>query len=232
MPSTPWKQKELLSEEFNSEYFSGINAYLEAGWKEGKTIYPPKTMIFGAFNMVPLEDIKVVILGQDPYHNPRQAHGLSFSVPINAKIPASLRNVYKELCEDIDGFVKPDHGNLESWARQGVFLLNAFLTVEHKKPASHRKIGWEEFTDSVISKISNKRKGIVFMLWGNFAKKKAQLIDSTKHLILESAHPSPLAGNSFLGNKHFSKANNYLKSMKNKPVDWRIQSRAAKLFVI
>ena len=217
--------EKILSEEFNTDYFSGINSYLQAEWKQGKTIYPPKTLIFGAFNMVSLEDIKIVILGQDPYHNPHQAHGLSFSVPITAKTPASLRNVYKELRVDIEGFEKPNHGNLESWAKQGVFLLNAFLTVEHKKPASHRKIGWGKFTDSVISKISAERKGVVFMLWGNFAKKKADLIDPNKHLILQSAHPSPLAGNAFLGNKHFSRANNYLKSMDIKPVDWYIRPK-------
>lgn len=212
--------KEALSEEFQKDYFAQIKSFLKNANAEGKTIYPPGNLIFNAFNKVPLPEVKVVILGQDPYHGPGQAHGLSFSVPKTAKIPPSLRNVYKELLEDVPGFEKPKHGNLETWADQGVFLLNAFLTVEHKKAGSHQKIGWANFTDAVIKKISDERDGVVFMLWGNFAKKKAALVDAEKHLILEAAHPSPLAGPAFLGNQHFSQANAYLEKQGKTPIDW------------
>lgn len=214
--------KAALDEEFQQPYFSEIKTFLKQEYAAGKTIYPPGRLIFNAFDTVPLPDVKVVILGQDPYHGPGQAHGLSFSVPKTAKIPPSLRNVYKELGEDIEGFEKPNHGNLEAWAAQGVFLLNASLTVEHKKAGSHKKIGWLKFTDAVIQTISNEREGVVFMLWGGFAKKKASLIDASKHLILEAAHPSPLAGNAFLGNRHFSQANAYLSSQGKTTIDWRL----------
>ncbi|BDS09895.1 uracil-DNA glycosylase [Aureispira anguillae] len=212
--------KKALNNEFQEDYFSKIKTFLKGEYAAGKTIYPPGNLIFNAFDTVPLPELKVVILGQDPYHGPGQAHGLSFSVPKTAKIPPSLRNVYKELTEDIPGFEKPKHGNLETWAKQGVFLLNAFLTVEHKKAGSHQKIGWGKFTDAVIQKISDEREGVVFMFWGNFAKKKAVLVDSNKHLILEAAHPSPLAGTAFLGNKHFSQANAYLEQQGKKGIDW------------
>jgi len=215
--------KAALTEEFQKEYFVNLKAFLKAEMTAGKTIYPPGKLIFNAFDTVPLPDVKVVILGQDPYHGPGQAHGLSFSVPKTAKIPPSLRNVYKELTTDIEGFQAPKHGNLEAWASQGVFLLNAFLTVEHKKAGSHRKAGWEHFTNAVIQKISDEREGVVFMLWGNFAKKKATLVDAKKHLVLESAHPSPLAGTAFLGNKHFSQANAYLESHGQAAIDWRLE---------
>ncbi|MFT5648278.1 MAG: uracil-DNA glycosylase [Aureispira sp.] len=212
--------KVALAEEFQKEYFAKISTFLKDARAEGKTIYPPENLIFNAFNKVPLSEVKVVILGQDPYHGPDQAHGLSFSVPMAAKVPPSLRNVYKELIEDMPGFEKPTHGNLEKWANQGVFLLNAFLTVEHKKAGSHQKIGWAHFTDAVIKKISDECEGVVFLLWGNFAKKKAVLVDAEKHLVLESAHPSPLAGTAFLGNKHFSQTNAYLEKQGKAIIDW------------
>jgi len=212
--------KIALEEEFQKEYFSKIKTFLKEASVEGKTIYPPANLIFNAFNKVPLSKVKVVILGQDPYHGPGQAHGLSFSVPKTAKVPPSLRNVYKELIEDVPGFEKPKHGNLEKWADQGVFLLNAFLTVEHKKAGSHQKIGWAHFTDAVIKKISDECEGVVFMFWGNFAKKKAVLVNAEKHLVLEAAHPSPLAGPAFLGNKHFSQANAYLEKQEKAIIDW------------
>lgn len=212
--------KVALAEEFQKEYFTNIKTFLKEANTEGKAIYPPGNLIFNAFNKVPLSDVKVVILGQDPYHGPGQAHGLSFSVPLTAKVPPSLRNVYKELMEDMPGFEKPNHGNLEKWADQGVFLLNAFLTVEHKKAGSHQKIGWAHFTDAVIKKISDECEGVVFMFWGNFAKKKAVLVDAEKHLVLEAAHPSPMAGTAFLGNKHFSQANAYLGKQGKATIDW------------
>lgn len=214
--------KEALVEEFQQEYFANIKAFLKEEMTAGKTIYPKGSLIFNAFNQVPLPDVKVVILGQDPYHGPNQAHGLSFSVPMGERVPPSLRNVYKELESNIEGFEKPKHGNLEAWVKQGVFLLNASLTVEHKKAGSHKKIGWLKFTDAVIEKISEEREGVVFMLWGGFAKKKASLIDASKHLILEAAHPSPLAGTAFLGNQHFSKANAYLQEQGKEPIDWKL----------
>lgn len=214
--------KEALAEEFGKPYFAAIKDFLRTAHGEGKTIYPPAKLIFHAFDRVPLPNVKVVILGQDPYHGPGQAHGLSFSVPKAAKTPPSLRTIYKELLEDVEDFEKPNHGNLEKWADQGVFLLNAFLTVEHKKAGSHQKIGWGNFTDAVIQKISDERKGVVFMLWGAFAKKKASLIDGSKHLILEAAHPSPLARDAFLGSKHFSQANTYLQEQGKEPIDWTL----------
>ena len=215
--------KAALTKEFQQDYFVNLKSFLRSELMAGKTIYPPGGLIFNAFDTVPLNEVKVVILGQDPYHGPGQAHGLSFSVPKTAKIPPSLRNVYKELTEDIAGFQKPKHGNLEAWAHQGVFLLNAFLTVEHKKAGSHRKAGWEKFTDAVIKKISDEREGVVFMLWGNFAKKKAALVDKNKHLVLEAAHPSPLAGTAFLGNKHFSTANAYLEKQGKDAINWILE---------
>ena len=214
--------KKALAQEFEKDYFGEIKNFLKIAHGEGKTIYPPAKLIFHAFDRVPLPDVKVVILGQDPYHGPGQAHGLSFSVPREAKTPPSLRTIYKELAVDIEGFEKPNHGNLEKWADQGVFLLNAFLTVEHQKAGSHQKIGWQNFTYAVIQTISEEREGVVFMLWGNFAKKKASLIDGSKHLILEAAHPSPLARDAFLGSKHFSQANAYLQEQGKEPIDWKL----------
>ena len=208
-----------LGAEFSKPYFSKIEHYLKARLEEGAVIYPAPENIFAAFNLTPFEQAKVVILGQDPYHGPGQAMGLSFSVPRHLAKPASLRNVYKELLDDV-GAPIASHGDLTSWSKQGVFLLNAMLTVEHKKAGSHQKIGWQEFTDAVIGKLSEQREGLIFMLWGNFAKRKKVLIDESKHHVLESAHPSPLAGPAFLGNKHFSTANKILTEQGKEPINW------------
>lgn len=214
-----WKL--VLKDTFEQPYFQTIATFLRKELAEGKTIYPPGSLIFNAFDMTPFNDVKVVILGQDPYHNPNEAMGLSFSVPKGVRIPPSLLNVYKELEADI-GIPRPVHGDLTAWAKQGVFLLNAMLTVEKGEAGSHQGIGWQFFTDSVIKKLSDERENLVFMLWGNFAKKKEALIDASKHLILHAAHPSPLARNAFSGSKHFSQANAYLKQHGLTPIEWKI----------
>jgi uracil-DNA glycosylase len=214
--------KSALAEEFQKEYFQNIKQFLVDEKAAGKTIYPPGKLIFNAFNKVPIDKVKVVILGQDPYHGPGQAHGLSFSVPDGVKAPPSLKRIFKELETDIEGFEIPNHGNLETWADQGVFLLNAGLTVEHKKANSHAKIGWHQFTDEVIKTISDQCEGVVFMLWGGFAKKKAGLIDGEKHLILAGVHPSPFTRDAWFGNKHFSQANAYLEQHGKDPIDWKL----------
>jgi uracil-DNA glycosylase len=213
--------KSVLAEEFEKVYFKKITQFLKDEKSKDVIILPPGSLIFNAFDSTPFEKVKVVILGQDPYHNKGEAMGLSFSVPQGVKIPPSLRNIYKELQQDI-GMEMPSHGDLSIWADEGVFLLNAMLTVEHNKASSHQNIGWQEFTDAVINKLSKGRENIVFMLWGNFAKKKADLIDANKHLILTTAHPSPLAGGAFFGSKHFSQANEYLKSKGKSPINWSI----------
>lgn len=212
---------EVLKEEFRKPYFSEIKSHLVAEFAAGHTVYPPGKLIFNAFNKTPFEKVKIVILGQDPYHGPGQAMGLSFSVPKGIELPGSLKNIYKELKLDI-AFEIPSHGDLTSWAEQGVFLLNAMLSVRKKSPGSHAKIGWQIFTDEVIRQLSEKREHLVFLLWGNFAKTKKILIDGNKHLILESAHPSPLTGNQFFNNHHFSKANHYLLSHGIEPINWQI----------
>lgn len=212
--------KKVLAEEFRKPYFKDIVKHLKDLKSNGADVYPPGPLIFNAFNATPLDQLKVVILGQDPYHNPGEAMGLCFSVPKGVRLPPSLKNVFREIKEDI-GIELPDHGDLSSWTHQGVFLLNAMLTVEHKKAGSHSKIGWQTFTNEVISKISEYKKGIVFLLWGNFAKSKSTLIDPEKHLILESAHPSPLAGKRFFGNHHFSRANEYLMKQGKTPIQWQ-----------
>ena len=214
--------KEVLQDEFQQPYFGAIKDFIVQEKAAGKTIFPPGSQIFNAFDSTPFQEVKVVILGQDPYHRKGQAHGLSFSVPHGIAIPPSLRNVYKELSVDIEGFVPPRHGNLEAWAKQGVFLLNAMLTVQEGNAGSHKKIGWQNFTDAVIRKLSEHREGVIFMLWGNFAKNKRVLIDKSRHHILEAVHPSPLAGNAFLGNKHFSTANRILVEQGKEPIDWRL----------
>jgi uracil-DNA glycosylase len=214
--------KVVLADEFQKPYFLAIKDFLITEKKAGKIIYPPAPLIFNAFEFTPFDAVKIVILGQDPYHGEGQAMGLSFSVPRTQKIPASLRNVYKELAANIEGFEIPTHGDLSSWATQGVFMLNAMLTVEHKKAGSHKKMGWQTFTDAVIQKLSDEREGLIFMLWGNFAKGKKVFIDTEKHYVLESAHPSPLAGNAFLGNRHFAKANEILESQGKKWIDWQV----------
>lgn len=213
--------KTALQEEFQQPYFAAIKQFLVQEKQAGKTIYPPGSLIFNAFNTTPFDKVKVVILGQDPYHGPDQAMGLSFSVPRGIRPPASLKNIYKELHNDVNMTV-PTHGDLTHWASQGVFLLNAMLTVEKRKAGSHKKIGWQNFTNAVISKLSSEREGIVFLLWGNFAKEKKALIDEVKHYVLESVHPSPLAGNGFQGCKHFSRTNELLVKQGLDPIDWQL----------
>lgn len=214
--------KEALKSEFNKPYFEQIATHIKTEKAQGKIIYPPGSLFFNAFDTTPLDKIKVVILGQDPYHGPGQAHGLCFSVQNGVAPPPSLVNIYKELQEDI-GISIPDHGNLTHWAQQGVFLLNASLSVRAGEPMSHSKIGWAAFTDNVIKTISAKKEHLVFILWGKFAQEKRTLIDESKHLVLKSAHPSPLSAHAgFFGCKHFSKANTYLVSHGIDPVDWKL----------
>lgn len=213
--------KEVLEPTFETPYFKHVRHYLKKELRDGKTIYPPGPKIFNAFNTTPFDKVKVVIIGQDPYHGPGQAMGLCFSVPNSIKVPASLKNIYKELNRDL-GMPIPDHGDLTKWAEQGVFLMNAILTVERGKAGSHKKIGWQQFTDEVIKTLSTKKEGLVFLLWGNFAKAKKALIDETKHYVLESVHPSPLAGGAFIGNGHFSKTNELLKAQGKEPIDWTL----------
>jgi uracil-DNA glycosylase len=214
--------KEILKPEFNKPYFQQIALHIKTEKSQGKIIYPPGSFIFNAFNTTPFDKVKVVILGQDPYHGPGQAHGLCFSVPNGVQPPPSLINIFKELHDDI-GINIPNHGNLTYWAQQGVFLLNASLTVRAGDPMSHSKIGWAIFTDTVIKKISELKKNVVFLLWGKFAQEKKLLIDETKHLILKAAHPSPLSAHAgFFGCRHFSKANEYLMHNGIDPVDWQL----------
>ena len=214
-----WKSK--LEKEFSSPYFKELQSFLEIEYKNSN-IYPTRNLIFNAFNETPFHKVKVVILGQDPYHGEGQANGLSFSVAKNIKIPPSLRNIFKELHNDV-GIEIPVHGDLTSWAKQGVLLLNSTLTVKKGEPGSHQKNGWETFTDNCIKLISKEQKNVVFMLWGNYAKEKIRLIDETKHLVLTSVHPSPFsARNGFFGCKHFSKANEFLEGTKQLKIDWSI----------
>ena len=217
---TGWK--EVLKEEFEKPYFRQITLHLKTEKSQGKTIYPPGPLIFNAFDTTPFEKIKVVILGQDPYHGINQAHGLCFSVQDGVPAPPSLVNIFKEIKEDI-GIPIPNHGNLMHWAKQGVFLLNASLTVRAGEPMSHARIGWAQFTDTVIKKISEKKNHVVFMLWGKFAQEKRTLIDEKKHLVLRSVHPSPLSAHAgFFGCRHFSKANEYLMKNGMDPIDWQL----------
>ena len=211
--------KELLREEFEKEYFLRLAETIKVEKSSGMVIYPRGSHIFNAFNLTPFDKVKVVIIGQDPYHGPGQAHGLSFSVPDGVNLPPSLQNIFKEIKSDL-GVNAPFSGNLERWASQGVFLLNAVLTVRAGQAASHAKIGWTEFTDAVISMLSKQKTGLVFLLWGNYARGKKELIDSTKHLILEAAHPSPLARGAFFGCKHFSKTNDFLNLQGKVPIEW------------
>lgn len=213
--------KAVLADEFSQPYFQSLATFLKNEKAAGKTIYPPGSLIFNAFDHTPFSAVKVVILGQDPYHNPGEAMGLSFSVPKGVRVPPSLKNIYKELASDV-GFQIPDHGDLSPWTNQGVFLLNAFLTVERNQPRSHQKIGWDTFTNAVIKALSRQREHLVFMLWGGFARNKKELIDSEKHLILEAAHPSPLAGGAYFGSKHFSQANAYLQQHEQQPINWQL----------
>lgn len=212
-----WKQ--VLQPEFNTEYFKNLTDFVRNEYRS-KTIYPPAAQIFNAFDLCPFERTKVVILGQDPYHGPQQAHGLCFSVNKGIKMPPSLVNIYKELNTDV-GIEIPNHGNLEHWAHQGVLLLNATLTVQAHHAGSHQNRGWEQFTDAVIKKVAHQLDNVVFLLWGAYAQKKAQLINSNKHLILKSVHPSPLSAHrGFFGNKHFSRANEYLLANGKEAISW------------
>ncbi len=214
-----WK-KELISE-FEKSSFIQLRDFLIKE-KKDHTVYPAGNLIFEAFNRTPFNKVKVIIIGQDPYHGTGQAHGLCFSVPKGIKTPPSLRNILKEIQADI-GAQEVTHGDLSNWAEQGVLLLNATLSVRAHEAASHQKRGWEEFTDATIKRISDKKKNCVFLLWGNFAQKKADLIDSSKHCILKSVHPSPLSAHrGFFGSKHFSKTNNYLIEKGLEPINWDI----------
>jgi uracil-DNA glycosylase len=217
---TSWK--EVLKDEFKKPYFKQIADHLKTEKAQGKTIYPPGPQIFHAFEATPFDELKVVILGQDPYHGPKQAHGLSFSVQKGVPPPPSLINIFKELHDDV-GVPIPNHGHLEKWAKQGVLLLNASLTVRAAEPMSHSKLGWEKFTNTVIEKVSELKENIVFVLWGRFAQEKQSLIDQKKHYIIKSAHPSPLsAKNGFFGSRPFSKINNYLVKHGIDPIDWAL----------
>lgn len=210
--------KEALKDEFGKEYFKELTEFVKKEYLEA-TVYPPPKFMFHAFELCPFEKVEVVILGQDPYHGPGQAHGLSFSVPEKMTVPPSLQNIYKEIKADMGGEI-PKHGNLERWAKQGVLLLNATLTVRARQAGSHQHKGWEEFTNAVIQTISDKKEHVVFILWGRYAREKKPLVDAGKHLILESAHPSPFSATAFFGNKHFSKTNEYLKKHGKKEIKW------------
>jgi len=214
--------KALLKEEFNKPYFAEIKKFLVHAKNKEEHILPPGKMIFSAYNKTPVNKVKAIIIGQDPYHHPGQAHGLCFSVPKGIKPPPSLVNIFKEINKDL-GIPIPSHGNLEKWAGQGVLLLNSILTVKAKTPASHKNIGWEEFTNATIRKLSEEKQGLIFLLWGRFAQDKSSLIDSSKHHILTAAHPSPYsANNGFFGCNHFSITNEILKKNGNPPINWQI----------
>ncbi|MFZ6052257.1 uracil-DNA glycosylase [Halocola ammonii] len=211
--------KEVLQDEFDKPYFSELRSFVRSEYKNGPC-YPPAKQVFNAFDHCSFDDVKVVVVGQDPYHGPGQANGLCFSVKDDVRIPPSLKNIFKEIHSDL-GKPIPETGDLTRWARQGVLLLNATLTVRHKSPGSHQKKGWEEFTHEVIKIVNEKKENVVFLLWGAFAQKKVEVIDESKHLILASPHPSPFsADRGFFGNRHFSKTNEYLKSVGKNPINW------------
>jgi uracil-DNA glycosylase len=217
----------VLSQEFEKPYMVELKAFLQSEKQNGKAIYPPGSHIFNALNSTPFDQVKVVILGQDPYHGPNQAHGLCFSVQNGVALPPSLRNIYKELASDL-GITPPSHGCLQSWAEQGVLLLNATLTVERGKAGSHQGRGWEQFTDAIIAALNEEREHLVFLLWGNYAQRKGEFIDRQRHLVLEAPHPSPFSANrGFFGCRHFSKANEYLRAHGKQPVDWSIPEMEA-----
>lgn len=215
--------KEVLQDEFEKDYMKNLRVFLQAAKTAGRILYPASKNIFNAFAHTPFDKVKVVILGQDPYHGPNQAHGLSFSVQKGVQFPPSLQNIFKELMTEFKDFKYPVDGDLTQWADQGVLLLNATLTVEAQKAGSHQKQGWETFTDKVIETLSEKRSGIIFLLWGKYAQAKAHLIDKSKHHVLMSAHPSPFSAHSgFFGNDHFKKVNEILKREGKKGIDWHI----------
>ena len=217
--SSSWMH--AIGNEFEKEYFKNLMNTVDANYQTS-VCYPKKELIFSAFHHCDFEDIKIVIIGQDPYHGENEANGLCFSVNEGIKIPPSLRNIFREMNDDLEHVFLPSSGNLENWAKQGVLLLNATLTVEQNKPGSHQKIGWEIFTDAVVKAISEQKEHVVFMLWGAYAIKKGKNIEAHKHLILTSGHPSPLSANQgkWFGNKHFSQSNAYLISVNKKPIEW------------
>uniref|UniRef100_A0A8R1I9A0 Uracil-DNA glycosylase n=1 Tax=Caenorhabditis japonica TaxID=281687 RepID=A0A8R1I9A0_CAEJA len=211
----------LLQEEFQKPYIQKIEKFLTEEQRKNKQVFPPRQEIFTAFNLIPFEQISVVIIGQDPYHDDNQAHGLSFSVKKGVKPPPSLKNIFKELESDVEGFKRPEHGDLSGWARQGVFMLNATLTVRAHEANSHAKIGWQTFTDTVIKIISRKSENpVVFLLWGGFAHKKEELVDKGKHVVIKTAHPSPLSARKWWNCKCFSKCNQELENSGRNPIDW------------
>ena len=213
-----WKLR--LQDEFEKEYFLRLAEFVKEEYNSN-AIYPPGSLIFNSFNLCPFDNVKAVIIGQDPYHGPGQAHGLCFSVREGVAFPPSLINIFKEIESDL-GINRPTNGNLERWAQQGVLLLNATLTVRAHQAGSHQKKGWEQFTDNVISKLNSEKEHMVFFLWGAYAQKKGEAIDRSKHLVLESVHPSPLsASRGFFGNKHFSRCNQYLMENGIEPIDWK-----------
>ncbi len=213
-----WKKR--LADEFSQEYMNRLRDFLLQRKRDGAVIYPPGDQIFNALNSTPFDEVKVVILGQDPYHGRGQAHGLCFSVRDGVEIPPSLVNIYKELESDL-GIARPPTGNLQPWADQGVLLLNAVLTVEHGRAGSHQGKGWERFTDRVVSELNSGREGLVFLLWGSYAKKKGAVIDRSRHLVLTAPHPSPLSAHrGFFGCRHFSRANQWLERQNRPPVKW------------
>ncbi|MEI6221609.1 MAG: uracil-DNA glycosylase [bacterium] len=214
--------KSALEDEFQKPYFSELAKFVVGEIESGQVVFPPASLIFNAFEKTPFDQVKVVILGQDPYHGDGQAHGLCFSVQKGVALPPSLKNIYKELFSDL-GITPPSHGNLESWAEQGVLLLNAVLTVRRDSPASHANRGWEQFTDRVIEELSKQKSGVVFLLWGKYAQEKGKVIDTTKHHVLKAPHPSPFSAHSgFLGCKHFSKVNALLEKDGQKNIHWQI----------
>jgi uracil-DNA glycosylase len=213
----------VLGQEFEKDYMKSLKAFLAKEKESGHAVYPKSQDVFNAFNHTPFDQVKVVIIGQDPYHGPAQAHGLAFSVQKGVAVPPSLKNIYKELETDIENFKKPDHGSLMQWADRGVLLLNATLTVRAREAGSHQGKGWEIFTDRAIQLLSEKRSGLVILLWGKFAQNKSVLIDESKHTILKAAHPSPFSAyNGFFGCKHFSKSNAVLTDKGLQPIDWQI----------
>lgn len=218
--SASWKNE--IGAEFEQDYMQNLREFLRSEKQQGKIIYPKSELIFNAFNQVDFDQVKVVIIGQDPYHGEGQAHGLSFSVPNGVKLPPSLQNIFKEIAMDL-GLAMSGQGDLTPWAKQGVLLLNATLTVEQAQAGSHQGKGWERFTDAAISALNTKRQGLIFVLWGSYAQKKGALIDGSKHLILKSVHPSPLSAHrGFFGNRQFSTINNYLLQQGKTPIDWQL----------
>ncbi len=216
--------KDVLLDEFDKDYMRQLKSFLVQQKQQGITVYPKGQDIFNALNSTPLDEVKVVIIGQDPYHGPEQAHGLCFSVKKDIKIPPSLRNIYKELHSDCQ-FEIPNHGNLQSWADQGVLLLNSVLTVNQAQAGSHQKKGWEVFTDKIIAEVNNRRKNVVYLLWGSYAQKKGQQVDENNNLVLKAVHPSPLSAHrGFFGCKHFSQCNAYLELNKKESIQWQLPS--------